>query len=117
MLLIYFTKMDATSILHVSLPEDQHEDMLVLYPTDPLDSNCPLNASIRYYLSAKDDLKLRDDDHAVENKQKTIVPFERHRDASESHLILEYTHVFGQPRFCSFTDEQIFGRSCPFTNW
>ena len=89
-------------MLHVSL---------VLYPTDPS------NASIRYYFSKKNDIKVRDDADAVKKKQKTIVPFERPRSASKSYLILEYTRVFGQPRFCSSTDAQIFGQSCPFTNW
>lgn len=108
MLLFYFTKTDGMPVPHAN-----H----VLYPTDPLNSNHPLNASIRYHFSKKDDLKVRDDADAVQKKQKTIVPFDRHTRASESYLVLEYTRVFGQPRFCSLTNEQIFGQSCPFTNW
>lgn len=88
----------------------------VIYPLDVL-HHPPTNDSILYYLKKKDQLKSRDDQQAMQKKQKTIVPMRDQSVTHKSFQILEYTTVFYQPRFCSHQKEQIFGKTCPYTNW
>ncbi len=54
---------------------------------------------------------------AVDRQQKIILPLIYNESSSKSFLIYEFTRVFGQPRFCSHAKEDIFGKTCPFTNW
>jgi hypothetical protein len=75
------------------------------------------NRSITYHLERKDELKTNDDRLSMESKQKVIQPLMRKKSSANSYTILEYTPVFGKPRFCSHTRQQIFGETCPYTNW
>ena len=88
----------------------------VIYPSGILNST-NLNTSILYYLARKDKLKVIDDRKSLEKKQKVVLPLIKNKSSSNSYLILEFTHVFGKPRFCSYSREEIFGKTCPYTNW
>lgn len=88
----------------------------VIYPINPF-QNKVFNRTIEYYFDRKDQMKKLDDDKSIERKQKVIIPFFPRKTPSKSYLILEFTHVFFRPRFCSHRKEDIFGRTCPFTNW
>ncbi|CAF0761017.1 unnamed protein product [Rotaria sordida] len=113
-----FIQMNLTTIfVSNTIQEQQQIEQLnrnVIYPIDILNNNNSVN--INYYFLEKDKLKFIDDTHAVNKKQKIILPLIKDQSTSKSYLILEYTHVFGQPRFCSHTNEQIFGKTCPYTN-
>jgi len=87
----------------------------VIYPIDILNQDNQ-NKNILYYFTKKDQLKSIDDTKSIDRKQKVILPLINNK-SSESYLILEYTHVFGHPRFCSHSKEEIFGKTCPYTNW
>ena len=88
----------------------------VVYPTDIFRSNGG-NQNIEYYFNRKDQLKRIDDEKSIEHKQKIIIPYQPRKSPSNSYLILEFTHVFFRPRFCSHKKEEIFGKTCPYTNW
>ncbi|CAF4361314.1 unnamed protein product, partial [Adineta steineri] len=90
-------------------------DSNVIYPIDVI-NNHVINTSITYHLTKKDELKLIDDANAANKKHKIILPLIKHENRLNSHLIVEYTNVFNKPRFCSSTNEQIFGKTCPYTN-
>ncbi|CAF0958584.1 unnamed protein product [Rotaria sordida] len=87
----------------------------VIYPIDVLNQS-HLNTSILYYFARKEEQKLIDDEKSNNKKYKTILPLINNKSLSESYLILEFTHVFGKPRFCSHSKEDIFGNTCPYTN-
>jgi hypothetical protein len=91
-------------------------DSNVMYPIDVM-NNKRVNISINYQFFKKDELKLVDDANAVKRRQKVVLPWIEVHTPPKSYLILEYTKVFLQPRFCSHTNEQIFGKTCPYTNW
>ncbi|UJR28243.1 hypothetical protein I4U23_009493 [Adineta vaga] len=90
-------------------------DTDVMYPTDVLNTKT-INTSINYYFSKKDELKFIDDANAANKQQKIVLPLIENNKTLRTHLILEYTNVFDKPRFCSHTNEQIFGKTCPYTN-
>ena len=91
-------------------------DMNVIYPID-IFNNEKVNTSINYYFFRKDEMKIIENANAAIKKQKVILPLVKNQSLLNSYLILEFTNVFGQPRFCSHTNEQIFGTICPYTNW
>jgi hypothetical protein len=114
--------MNFTSLLLPSIierPSIELVDANVIYPIDILDpnNNEPIDQSIEYYFRKKDQLKIDDDAEAVEKNYKTILPLSKDRKTLNSYLILEYTKIFGQPKFCSSTNEKIFGQFCPYKNW
>lgn len=88
----------------------------VIYPID-VSSLQNVNTSILYYFSKKEDLKTLDDARSIHQQEKVILPMINNKLASESYLILEFTQVFGHPRFCSHSSEEIFGKMCPYKNW
>lgn len=88
----------------------------VIYPIEIFHSE-HVNRSIEYYFYRKDQMKKIEDEKSIERKQKILIPYQRRKAQMNSYLILEFTHVFFQPRFCSHKKEQIFGRTCPYTNW
>ncbi|CAF4285179.1 unnamed protein product [Rotaria sp. Silwood2] len=87
----------------------------VIYPIDIFNRNS-LNTSILYYFSRKEKQKLIDDVISIDRKHKIILPLINDKTSSKSYSILEYTHVFGRPRFCSHAKDDIFGKTCPYTN-
>jgi hypothetical protein len=89
----------------------------VIYPIDIFGEN-NRNTSILYHFTRKDELKSIDDMKSIDKQQKIILPLiDINKSSSSSYLILEFTNVFWQPRFCSHSKEDIFGKTCPFTNW
>ena len=88
----------------------------VIYPIDVFHKDNG-NISIINYFQRKNELKAIDDKKAIQNKQKSIIPLEKGKLAVNSYLILEFTHVFQHPRFCSHKKHEIFGQTCPYTNW
>lgn len=113
------TQINLTSVfIQNMLNEQQIEsfDINMIYPINK--SNNSFSASINLYFSKKDEIKMLQDVDAANKKQKVVLPLRnRTQHESDSYLILEFTNVFGQPRFCSHTNEQIFGKACPYTNW
>jgi hypothetical protein len=88
----------------------------VIYPID-ISHEKNLNQSILYYFQRKEQFKAIDDAKSIDRKEKIILPLMTNISSSNSYLILEFTKVFFRPRFCSHTKEEIFGVTCPFTNW
>jgi len=116
---VIFTQINLTSILLPYISSEQQIetfDTNVIYPLDII-NNSKIDISINYYFSKKDELKLIDDANAANKKQKIVLPLVKNQSTSNSYLILEFTNVFGKPRFCSDTNEQIFGETCPYKNW
>ncbi|CAF3405443.1 unnamed protein product [Rotaria sp. Silwood1] len=87
----------------------------VIYPIDILNRN-NINTSILYYFARKDEQKLIDDEKSIDRKHKIILPLTNDEVFSKSYSILEFTPVFGHSRFCSHSKEDIFGKTCPYTN-
>jgi len=113
-----FTQLNST--LSYVIHEQQLElfDTNVIYPIDVLNNNNnQINTNISYYFSKKDEFKIIDDANAVNEKLKFVLPLIKDESISKSYLILEFTKIFGQPKFCSLTNEQIFGKLCPYKNW
>jgi hypothetical protein len=118
LIFLSLTQMNLSSYVFSSNQFDDNFEILftdVIYPIDVLNQNNE-NKSILYYFTKKDQLKAIDDYKSIDRKQKVILPLINNK-LSESYLILEYTHVFGHPRFCSHSKEEIFGKTCPYTNW
>jgi hypothetical protein len=118
LIFLSLTQMNLSSYVFSSNQFDDNFEILftdVIYPIDVLNQNNE-NKSILYYFTKKDQLKAIDDYKSIDRKQKVILPLINNKLA-ESYLILEYTHVFGHPRFCSHSKEEIFGKTCPYTNW
>lgn len=116
--LLTFVQVGFSSIFTTDAESDRLElpDASVIYPVDVVD-NRRVNVSIGYHFAKKDELKAVEDAHAASRKQKVLIAQSGHRSSTHSHLILEYTNVYRQPHFCSHTTEQIFGKTCPYTNW
>jgi len=118
LIFLSLTQINLSSYIFSSNQYDDNFEILftnVIYPIDVLNQNNE-NKSILYYFTKKDQLKAIDDYKSIDRKQKVILPI-INKKLSESYLILEYTHVFGHPRFCSHSKEEIFGKTCPYTNW
>ena len=120
-LLGFIVVMILLSLLHRHFPSeilkfDENLSSDVIYPIEIFDENNS-NKSILYSFIKKDQLKAIDDARSIKNKHKIILPLEHNKSSSNSYLILEFTHVFGRPRFCTNTKEEIFGKTCPFKNW
>jgi len=120
-LLIFLSlnRMNLTSYIYSSDKFEENFEILftdVIYPIDIFNENTQ-NKSILYYFTKKDQLKAIDDVKAIDRKQKVILPLINNRSLSNSYLILEFTQVFHHPRFCSHSKEDIFGKTCPYTNW
>jgi hypothetical protein len=114
-ILLILTQMNLTSFVYS--PDFIEEDFEisftdVIYPID-----ITQNQSILYYFQRKDQLKAIEDAKSIERKDKVVLPLTNNLSSSNSYLILEFTNVFFRPRFCSHTKEEIFGATCPFTNW
>jgi hypothetical protein len=112
-------QMNITSYIYSSDPIDENFEISftdVIYPIDIFNEK-NLNQSILYYFQRKDQLKAVDDAKSIDRKEKVILPLINNISSSNSYLILEFTKVFFRPRFCSHTKEEIFGETCPFTNW
>ena len=115
-LLVILTQLNTTSVVFGRPDEEQlveSTDISVIYPTDFLNKT----TDIKDYFIKKDQLKIDDDRQATKKNFKTVLPLNRDRQQSKTYVILEYTKVFGKPKFCSLTNEQIFGQFCPYTNW
>lgn len=109
---LIFTQLNKTSMVS-RFSNAESVEINVIYPTDIVNKK----TSIKDYFTNKDRLKITDDIQAMEKNFKTVIPLDIDRSQSRSYVILEYTKVFGRPKFCSLTNEEIFGRFCPYTNW
>ena len=108
-----------TTFLRPTVDYDDSSDLAfadVIYPVKIHDEK-GYNTSIFYYLRKKDQLKANDDIQSMNKKQKTILASALNQPPKDSYLILEFTPVFGKPRFCSAKKAEIFGKKCPYTNW
>jgi hypothetical protein len=72
------------------------------------------NWSINDYFIRKDKYKFIEDQNAMEKNQKIFLEFNSQKKSN--YIILEYTTVFNQPKFCGKTQEFIFGKQCPYQN-
>jgi len=113
---LIFTQINLTSIYTIQEQDIEVFDTNVIYPIDVLNNN-QINTSIDYYFLKKDQLKIIDDADAANKNFKIVLPLIKDQSLSESYLILEFTKIFRRPKFCSSTNEQIFGKFCPYTNW
>ena len=98
---------------------DEELDLVtnVFYPTNFSGGN-QRNFTVLYYFAQKDRLKTEDDLLSMKRKEKIIINDDSlNKKEKKSFSILEFTPVFGQPRFCSSTKNEIFGEKCPYTNW
>lgn len=120
---ILFTEINLTSIILPYINEEQQQQQIefsdknVIYPLDISKNNYKINRNINYYFKKKDQLKLIDDKDAEKKNYKIVLPLIKSKIQSKSYLILEYTKVFSKPKFCSSTNEEIFGKFCPYKNW
>jgi hypothetical protein len=117
---LIFTQINLTSSnFPYTIQEQEIElfDINAIYPIDILNNNNQTNTNINYYFSKKDQLKIIDDADAVNKNLKIVLPLIKDQNLPKSYLILEFTKIFRQPKFCSSTNEQIFGKFCPYTNW
>ncbi|CAM4934547.1 unnamed protein product [Rotaria socialis] len=118
--LLIFVQIKLTSIFIPYIIEEQHLEHFnknIIYPIVLLNNdNNTHRLNMNYYFLKKDELKIMDDIYAIKKKQKVVLPSIKNRHKPNSYLILESTTVFGRPRFCSYTNEQIFGRACPYRN-
>ncbi|UJR24929.1 hypothetical protein I4U23_006293 [Adineta vaga] len=77
------------------------------------------NWTINDYFLRKDKLKKLEEQYAIEQNQKIILEntfSNRKKDNHSNYIILEYTNVFKQPKFCGQTQDSIFGKQCPYQN-
>lgn len=116
LLFIIFVPLNMTSGV---LPHSDEEKLAefvkinAIYPTNFANKT----TNIKDYFIKKDQLKINDDAEAMKRNFKIVLPWNNDQHQSKSYIILEYTNVFGKPKFCSLTNEEIFGRFCPYTNW
>lgn len=87
--------------------EDNH-----IYPPPWYLANWTMND----YFQRKDRFKNLEDQHAINQKQKIFLQSDSPNQKKSNYLILEYTHVFSQPKFCDKTHDFIFGKQCPYQN-
>lgn len=109
---LIFVRFQKTSTISFHRGKESVE-ITVIYPTDIINKE----SSIKDYFMNKDQLKSKDDIQAMEKHLKIVMPLDIDRSQAKSYVILEYTKVFGKPKFCSLTNEKIFGSFCPYTNW
>ncbi|CAF0840676.1 unnamed protein product [Didymodactylos carnosus] len=76
------------------------------------------NLNILNYFLRKDSMKQVEDNESMAKKKKVILynQFESIPRQNKNYLIVAYTDVLGQPRFCSTSDKTIFGEQCPYSN-
>ena len=119
LIFLSLTQMNLTSYIYSSDKLEDNFEILftdVIYPIDVINENKHYK-NISYYFTKKDQLKAIDDGKSIDNNHKVILPLINNKSSSNSYLILEFTHVFFHPRFCSHSKEEIFGKTCPYTNW
>jgi hypothetical protein len=86
-----------------------------IYPPPSYISNWTIND----YFIRKENLKKLQDEYAINKNQKTVIEYgfrNRKKENKSNYIILEYTKVFNQPKFCGKTQDYIFGKQCPFQN-
>lgn len=77
------------------------------------------NWTINDYFIRKDTFKYFQDQNTKDNEDKISHPkyfLNRKRVDHSDYLILEYTKVFNQPKFCGKIEDFIFGKQCPYKN-
>lgn len=78
------------------------------------------NWTIIDYFKRKDRMKVIDDQKVGSKKHKIIIKNgflnEKSKNPDSSYLIVEFTTVFKEPKFCGKTQEFIFGKQCPYHN-
>jgi hypothetical protein len=105
-----FNKKNVDIILYYNNFVDNH-----IYPPPWYISNWTMND----YFIRKDYFKNIEDQYAIDKKQKTMIEYDllnRNKQKKSNYIILEYTNVFGQPKFCGKTQDFIFGKQCPYQN-
>ncbi|CAF3355950.1 unnamed protein product, partial [Rotaria sp. Silwood2] len=78
-----------------------------------------LNWTINDYFIRKDIFKKIEDQYAINKKQKIVVEhdfFNQKKRKKTNYIILEYTTVFNEPKFCGKSQDFIFGKQCPYRN-
>jgi len=86
-----------------------------IYPPPSYISNWTIND----YFIRKENLKKLQDQYAINKNQKTVIQYgfrNRKKENKSNYIILEYTKVFNQPKFCGKKQDFIFGKQCPFQN-
>ncbi len=74
------------------------------------------NWTINDYFIRKDKYKILEDQEAIDKKQKVSIEYNFQNQKKSNYIILEYTTVFNQPKFCGKTQDFIFGKQCPYQN-
>jgi len=74
------------------------------------------NWTINDYFIRKDKYKIIEDQEAIDKKQKVSIESNFQNQKKSNYIILEYTTVFNQPKFCGKTQDFIFGKQCPYQN-
>jgi len=77
------------------------------------------NWTINDYFIRKDYFKNIEDQYSINNNEKIVVEydfFNQKKEKKSDYIILEYTNVFKQPKFCGKTQDFIFGKQCPYKN-
>ncbi|CAF1584169.1 unnamed protein product, partial [Adineta ricciae] len=109
----------------ISLKFDGRNEDVIGYDKNYLDNRiypppwCMFNWTVGDYFVRKDALKKLEDQDAIDKKQKIVLDngFSNWKKHNQSdYLILEYTTVFNQPKFCGKTPTFIFGKHCPYQN-
>ncbi len=73
------------------------------------------NWTINDYFIRKDYFKNIEDQYSINKNEKIFVEYEK-KEKKSNYIILEYTNVFQQPKFCGKTQDFIFGKQCPYQN-
>ncbi len=77
------------------------------------------NWTINDYFIRKENFKIIEDQEAIKKKQKILIEYDflnEKKETKSNYIILEYTTVFNQPKFCEKTQDFIFGKQCPYQN-
>lgn len=74
-----------------------------------------------WYISnwTMNDYFIRKDQIKIDNEGKIFIEgdfLNKKQKNKSNYLILEYTKVLNQPKFCGKSDEIIFGKKCPYKN-
>lgn len=77
------------------------------------------NWTINDYFIRKENFKKLEDQDAINQNQKIVIQhafLNQKKENTSNYIILEYTKVFNQPKFCEKTQDFIFGKQCPYQN-
>jgi hypothetical protein len=92
--------------------EDKFDYSTVIYPS-PFNTD---HTNFFVYLNKKDRLSSNENQISLSKQHKILDNNYREIDKNENFLLIEYTKVFGQTKYCSKTSREIFGDQCPYKN-